>query len=77
MSGGRLRTEALMVNVMRHHSAPKQLFLDVLYRLYANERILFLTLPLFSSVVLASSKVAMGVVAHRRAIPQRACLASM
>jgi hypothetical protein len=51
--------------------------LDVLYRLYANERILFLTLPLFSSVVLASSKVAMGVVAHRRAIPQRACLASM
>lgn len=49
----------------------------VLYRLYANERVLFLTLPLFSSVVLASSKVEMGVVAHRRAIPQRACLAPM
>jgi Ni/Co efflux regulator RcnB len=66
-----------MIDAMRHHSAVKPIVLNVLHRLYATERTLFLALPSCNSEALVGSDGAVRVLAHRRVISRRACLAPM
>jgi hypothetical protein len=44
----RLRTETQTADAIRRHSAAKQIFTHVLYRLYASESTFLLTPPSFS-----------------------------